>query len=123
MVVAAAMGLLGAPVNAACILPTADGGDGPEPTKPTLVGQITDLRGSCFRVDSSRKGQNASRVCLARDASLFGVYGGDVEPTELRNGQHVQVWLENCQLPAKAATGRVVVMILASTKPGERFPR
>jgi hypothetical protein len=56
-----------------------------------------------------------------KEAVLITVYGGVVDRDELLPGQ--MVWLKGCGRGRRVAAGLVAVLQLASTNPGDDFPK
>ncbi|NUO74796.1 MAG: hypothetical protein HOQ32_02160 [Lysobacter sp.] len=91
-----------------CVLPVADGGD-TEPSPASVVGRIVSVDARQMRVVVSKS--KSSQVLLAPDTELFTVYGGGVEVSELRPGQHALVWFKGCAAPKRGAPVAAVVQI------------
>jgi hypothetical protein len=99
-----------------CILPTPDGGDAPSPAN--VEGSIA-VSGTTLKIRRVGTATPPLVVNLGSDSRIFTVYGGSVSRSELKIGQVVRVWFENCR---EASGGiQVAVLQLASTKPGEGF--
>ena len=92
-----------------CVLPIADGGD-VEPSPPSLTGEITLVTQNyvLVRRTSASKSQ---RVAISQETDLFTVYGGGIEPQDLRPGQHAFVWFKNCVIPRRGHPAAAVLQV------------
>lgn len=103
------MPLLAAAKEPACFLPPPDGSD-VEWSPASLTGVLTKASAGQVEIRTDR-GQTYTLRILG-STQLFTVYGGGVEPIELKAGQHALVWLSECSKPG--STDRVAVLQLCS---------
>ena len=92
-----------------CVLPVPDGGD-IEPTQPSLTGKVISVSSKSVSVKPYRT-KKVVRISITRDTSLFTVYGGGISSTDLRNGQHVLIWLKHCAKPSGRSNQASVVQL------------
>lgn len=79
-------------IAATCVLPVPDGGE-IIPSPPSEQGVISKVTGSKVWL----REQKSKPFRVVKETELFTVYGGSVEPKELKNGQHVFVWYVGCK--------------------------
>ena len=92
-----------------CVLPAADGGD-EEPSPPSIVGVIAKIRPGEIWVKTGTS-KPFVRVAVRGSTQISTVYGGGIEESSLRQGQHTLIWLEHCQAPGRAPKTAAVVQI------------
>ena len=101
----------------ACVFPPADGADIAW-SPPSLIGVITKAAPERVTIRTA-KGKSYS-VRVLDQTSLFTVYGGLFDATELKVGQHARVWLTGCKKPG--TTNHAVVLQVCSLS-AEPCPR
>ncbi|HSH98904.1 MAG: hypothetical protein ACAH07_06145 [Methylophilaceae bacterium] len=79
-------------IAASCVLPVPDGGE-IDPSPPSVKGVISKVAGHEIRL----REQKSKPIKVVKETELFTVYGGSVEPEELKKGQHVFVWYVGCK--------------------------
>ena len=70
-------------IAASCVLPVPDGGV-IDSSAPSVQGVIFKVTGH----ELTLKEHKSNPIKLAKQTELFTVYGGSVEPKELKKGQH-----------------------------------
>ena len=93
----------------ACVLPPPDGSD-VDWSPASLTGVLTNASPEQVEIRTDRGKIYALRILGS--TQLFTVYGGGVEPTELKVGQFALVWLTECSKPG--ATDQVAVLQVCS---------
>jgi hypothetical protein len=76
----------------ACVLPVADGG-GVVPSPASVQGEIAKVTEGLIVL----KGSEGKQIRFGKQTQLFTVYGGYVDASELKTGQHVFVWFVGCK--------------------------
>ena len=89
-----------------CVLPDPNGGSS-RPSPPSVEGEIAS------RMDGQivLKDAKATAIRFNEKTVLFTIFGADVEPKELKAGQHVFVWYVNCEAPAGAPPIAAVIQL------------
>ncbi|SMR76804.1 MULTISPECIES: hypothetical protein [Stenotrophomonas] len=91
-----------------CVLPVADGGDIP-PSPPSVTGKIVEIHDHQLTVEI-RKGV-VHRTIVNDGTGLWTVFGGGIEETDLKVGQHVLIWLQDCRHAEKTPQVAAVVQV------------
>ena len=78
-----------------CVLPVADGGD-IAPSPPSVTGKSVKIR---------------DRTVVNEGTGLWTVYGGGIEETDLKVGQHALIWLQDCRHAGKTPQVAAVVQV------------
>jgi hypothetical protein len=98
------------PVAASCcVLPVPDGGD-IDPSPASLVGELVSAEPEEVFVRSEGAAEPV-RIFVSARTELFTVYGGGIESQDLRPGQHVLIWLENCAAPERGSRVAAVLQV------------
>jgi hypothetical protein len=84
--------------QASCVLPEPDGG-GATPSKANLRGRIARVEADGKVVVTQAKTNRAVTVVLPSDAEVYTAFGGDAPQGQLRAGQTVWVWFQDCKQP------------------------
>ena len=92
-----------------CVLPIADGGD-VEPSPPSLTGEIMHAAQNYVLVRGT-SASKSQRVAISQETDLSTVYGGSIEPQDLRPGQQAIVWFKNCVTPKRGHSTAVVLQV------------
>jgi len=79
-------------IAGSCVLPVPDGAE-IAPSPPSVKGVISKVAGH----EISLREQKSKPIKVVKETELFTVYGGSVEPEELKKGQHVFVWYVGCK--------------------------
>jgi hypothetical protein len=95
--------------EASCVLPVPDGGD-TTPSRASLQGVVQSIKG--YELTLRSKGGRDHALMLSPDSELYTVYGGGIEASDLKAGQHALVWLEHCTSPGKSS--RIAVLQVCS---------
>jgi hypothetical protein len=93
----------------ACVLPPPDGAD-VDWSPASLTGVLT--KASAEQVELRTNSDQTFTLRILGSTQLFTVYGGGVEPTELKVGQHALVWLGGCAKPG--STDGIAVLQVCS---------
>lgn len=88
--------LLAAARDPSCVFPPVDGAR-VEWSPPSLVGVVTKAAPEHVTIRTAKG--NTYFVRVLDSTSLFTVYGGLFDATELKVGQHALVWLAGCKKP------------------------
>lgn len=91
-----------------CVLPVADGGD-IAPSPPSMTGTIVKIRDHQLTVQT-RAGA-VHRTIVNDGTGLWTVYGGGIEETDLKVGQHALIWLQDCRHVGKTPQVAAVVQV------------
>ena len=78
-----------------CVLPYADNNENRTPSKPSIRGQIVQVKPGLITVQSEGKGERI-QIRINAKSELFTIYGGYVAKEELAKGQRVDVWYVGC---------------------------
>jgi hypothetical protein len=96
---------------AKCVLPVADGG----PTNPSPA-MLKGIIASASTKEITLVGVKGLTITLSDKTEMFTVYGGWVQPTELKSGLHAFVWLVDCKKP-KGNKAQAAVVQVCATEP------
>jgi hypothetical protein len=115
-------------VGSACvskpfILPTPDGVGKPSP--PSLQGIITriDTEQITVRPDNRSPGDVVEIPVRLRSATtIFTVFGGYVQRSDLVAGLRVRVWFDQSKKPRRKDVATAAVIVIPSTNPGDDWP-
>ncbi|MCX2892223.1 hypothetical protein ORG27_01345 [Stenotrophomonas lactitubi] len=91
-----------------CVLPVADGGD-IAPSPPSVTGKIVKIRDHQLTVQT--KAGVVHRTVVNEGTGLWTVYGGGIEETDLKVGQHALIWLQDCRHAGKTPQVAAVVQV------------
>lgn len=91
-----------------CVLPVADGGD-IAPSPPSMTGTIVKIRDHQLTVQT-RAGA-VHRTIVNDGTGLWTVYGGGIEETDLKVGQHALIWWQDCRHVGKTPQVAAVVQV------------
>lgn len=91
-----------------CVLPVADGGD-IAASPPSVTGTIVKIRDRQLTVQT-RAGA-VHRTIVNDGTGLWTVYGGGIDETDLKVGQHALIWLQDCGHVRKTPQVAAVVQI------------
>ncbi|MBN5049496.1 hypothetical protein [Stenotrophomonas sp. YIM B13575] len=91
-----------------CVLPAADGDDIP-PSPPSVTGKIVKIHD--HRLTVQTKAGLVHRTIVNDGTGLWTVYGGGIEETDLKVGQHVLIWLQDCRHAEKTPQVAAVVQV------------
>lgn len=94
-----------------CILPVADGGE-LDPVPASIKGIIASVTESELTVE----GREPLKIRLNEKTEMFTVYGGAVDPEELKPGLHAFIWFLGCKAESKTSATAAVIQVCA-TKP------
>ena len=109
--------LLASAQGSSCVFPPADGAE-INWSPPSLVGVVT--KATPERVTIREAKGNTYSVRLLDSTSLFTVYGGAFDATELKVGQHALVWLPGCKKPGQKNDAVVLQVCSLATEPCTR---
>jgi hypothetical protein len=76
-----------------CVFPSADGHIDASP--PNIEGELVEVTSSTL-VISGKKNKKEVKVELTKGVDYFTAFGGFVRLDELRPGQYIWMWYENC---------------------------
>nr|CAS03031.1 putative integron gene cassette protein [uncultured bacterium] len=100
-----------------CVFPPADGAD-VDWSSPSLVGVVTHATPERVTIRAAKG--NTYSVRVLESTSLFTVYGGAFDATELKVGQHALVWLLGCQKPGQKNDAVVLQVCSLAAEPCPR---
>ena len=97
-----------------CVLPVADGGE-ENLSLPTMQGIISSHGQGVILLN----GNENSPIEITAKTTLFTIYGGLVLSNQIKNGQHVLVWLVGC----KTSNKNVAAVVQFCSKGTEPCPK
>ncbi|RYD83391.1 MAG: hypothetical protein EOP84_07940 [Verrucomicrobiaceae bacterium] len=103
--------------GASCVFPPADGAD-VNWAPPSLVGVVTYATPERVTIRTAKG--NTYSVRVLGSTSLFTVYGGAFDATELKVGQHALAWLSGCKKPGEKNDAVVLQVCSLAAEPCPR---
>lgn len=91
-----------------CVLPVADGDEIP-PSPPSVTGKIVKVHDHQLTVET-RAGVDY-RTIVDEGTGLWTVFGGSIDETDLKVGQHALIWLRDCRPAGKTPQVAAVVQV------------
>lgn len=76
-----------------CVFPSAD--EDVDASPPNIEGELVEVTSSTL-VISGKENKKEAKVELTKGVDYFTAFGGFVRLDELRPGQYVWIWYENC---------------------------
>lgn len=98
-----------------CVFPSADEDD-VDSSPPNIEGKLIEVTSSMLVI--AEKGVN-KKVELTKGVDYFTAFGGFVKPDELRPGQYVWIWYEDCG-SSNAKIQKAKIVKVYSLDPNDR---